>query len=452
MSLLALSPVDGRYHNKVDDLRPLCSEYALLKQRIVTEVVWLQALAAHADISEVPPLSTAAQAHLQQIIDGFDVAAAERIKTIEQTTNHDVKAVEYYLKERCAELPELAAVSEFIHFACTSEDINNVAYALMLKETRREVLLPTLDTVIAALTSMAQEHAQVAMLSRTHGQPASPTTVGKELANFAFRLQQARDALAAVTLTAKLNGAVGNYNAHCIAYPEVDWPAFSTAVLAQLDLTINPFTTQIEPHDMIAAFADALSRCHSIILDCCRDMWGYIAMNYFRQRVVQGEIGSSTMPHKVNPIDFENAEGNISLANAILQSLARELPVSRWQRDLSDSTTLRNLGSAFAYSVIACRACVKGLNKCALNADAITADLNANWEVLGEAVQTVMRRYGIEQPYEKLKTLTRGKRINKEQLHAFINALDIPDAAKTRLLALTPATYTGLAAQTVQQL
>ena len=446
-ALTAISPIDGRYADKTADLRPIFSEYGLIRHRVQVEVRWLQALACHPGIPEVPPLSEAALRLLDGLVEQFTVADAQRIKDIERVTNHDVKAVEYRLKEKIAGNAELEAVSEFIHFACTSEDINNLAYALMLREARARVLLPQLDALGDAITRLAHQYADQPMLARTHGQPASPTTLGKEMANVAYRLQRQRAQLAAVPLLGKINGAVGNYNAHLAAYPELDWEDFARRFVAEdLGLDWNPYTIQIEPHDYMAEFFHAVMRANTVLLDFCRDLWSYIAIGYFRQKTVAGEIGSSTMPHKVNPIDFENAEGNLGVANALLDHLAAKLPVSRWQRDLTDSTVLRTLGVGLAHSLVAYQSCLKGIGKLEVNATALDADLDDNWEVLAEPIQTVMRRYGIEQPYEQLKALTRGQRVERETLRAFIADLAIPDEARQRLLAMTPASYTGNAA------
>ncbi|MDX1654586.1 MAG: adenylosuccinate lyase [Candidatus Competibacteraceae bacterium] len=451
--LTAISPVDGRYGDKTADLRPIFSEYGLIRHRVQVEVRWLQALAAHPEIPEVPELSPHALQVLERIVEDFDLEAARRIKNIERTTNHDVKAVEYFLKERIQGNRELEGVAEFFHFACTSEDINNLAYGLMLKEARGQALLPLVDEIIDTLRRMAQEQAEQPMLSRTHGQPASPTTLGKELANVVARLRRQRDRIAGVELLGKLNGAVGNYNAHLVAYPQVDWPALARDfVTGSLGLSWNPYTIQIEPHDYMAELFDATARLNTILIDLCRDLWGYIAIGYFRQRTVVGEVGSSTMPHKVNPIDFENAEGNLGVANALLGHLAAKLPLSRWQRDLTDSTVLRTIGSGFAHGQIAYRALLKGLGKLEVDEARLAADLEANWEVLGEAIQTVMRRYGIEQPYEKLKQLTRGRRVDRQAMQAFVRSLDLPEEARARLLELTPARYTGNAAGQAQEL
>ena len=445
-TLTAVSPIDGRYGSKTEDLRPIFSELGLIRHRVRVEVRWLLALADHPGIPEVPPLSVHARHLLEAMVDNFGEEQGHRVKNIERTTNHDVKAVEYFIKEHIAGNAELEAVSEFIHFACTSEDINNLAHALMLREGRGQVLLPQMDEVIAAIRALAHRLADLPMLARTHGQPASPTTLGKELANVAARLARQRDQVAAVPLLGKINGAVGNYNAHLAAYPEVDWPAFARGFVESLGLTWNAYTTQIEPHDYMAEFFDATARFNTILLDACRDLWGYISLGYFRQKTVAGEVGSSTMPHKVNPIDFENAEGNLGLANAILEHLARKLPISRFQRDLTDSTVLRNLGVGLAHTSIALQSALKGLGKLEADPARLAADLDANWEVLAEPIQTVMRRHGVEKPYEKLKELTRGQRIGQEELARFIDTLEIPEQAKARLRELTPATYIGNAA------
>ena len=446
-TLTAIAPIDGRYADKTADLRPIFSEYGLIRHRVQVEVRWLQSLSRYPGILEIPLLSEQATHVLSDWVKNFSLSDAQRIKDIERITNHDVKAVEYWLKEKIAGNAELEAVSEFIHFACTSEDINNLAYALMLREARTHVLLPQLDALIDAMTRLAHQHADQPMLARTHGQPASPTTLGKEMANVAYRLQRQRAQLVAVPLLGKINGAVGNYNAHLAAYPEVDWEGFARSFVTEdLGLDWNPYTTQIEPHEYMAEFFHAMMRANTIVLDFCRDLWSYIAIGYFRQKTVAGEIGSSTMPHKVNPIDFENAEGNLGVANALLDHLAAKLPVSRWQRDLTDSTVLRTLGVGLAHSLVAYQSCLKGISKLEVNVAALDADLDANWEVLAEPIQTVMRRYGIDQPYEQLKALTRGQRVNRETLRAFIADLAIPDEAKQRLLAMTPASYTGNAA------
>jgi len=446
-NLTALSPLDGRYADKVAALRPIFSEYGLIRARVTVEIRWLQAISRQPRIAEVPALSEAADAVLEDIAAGFSPADGERVKAIEATTNHDVKAVEYFLKERVAGNKELDDVSEFMHFACTSEDINNLAYALMLKQARDTVLLPVIDQVIGTVASMARDMAAVPMLARTHGQPASPTTMGKEWANTAYRLRRQRQQIATVPIMGKINGAVGNYNAHLAAYPDVEWPNLAKAFVEGLGLEWNPYTTQIEPHDYIAELNDALARLNTVLIDFCRDVWGYVSLGYFKQKLVAGEVGSSTMPHKVNPIDFENAEGNLGLANAVLRHLSEKLPISRWQRDLSDSTALRNLGVGFGHVLLALESLQKGMGKLELNASRLAEDLDSSWEVLGEAVQTVMRRYGLENPYEQMKALTRGKGITPEALRAFVEGLNIPEDAKMRLLALTPAGYTGNAEQ-----
>ena len=450
--LTAISPVDGRYGSKTETLRPIFSEYGLIRHRVVVEVRWLQALAAHAAIQEVPMLSSHADSLLNDIVDKFSEQDAQRVKNIERTTNHDVKAVEYFLKEKIAGNAELEASSEFIHFACTSEDINNLAYALMLREARNQALLPLLDDVIRAINELAHRYADQPMLARTHGQTATPTTVGKEMANVAARLQRQREQYAAIPMLGKINGAVGNYNAHLVAYPDIDWPAFAQQFISDLGLEMNPYTTQIEPHDYMAEQFDALARFNTVLIDYCRDVWAYISLGYFKQKTIAGEVGSSTMPHKVNPIDFENAEGNLGIANALFSHFAAKLPVSRWQRDLSDSTVLRNTGVAVAHCVIACESCLKGISKLQLNEERTAADLNSSWEVLAEALQTVMRRYGIEKPYEKLKDLTRDQDVNRETLQAFIQSLDLPDTVKQTLEELTPASYTGNAGEQARSL
>jgi adenylosuccinate lyase len=443
--LNALSPLDGRYASRGDALRGLLSEAGFMAHRVEVEVAWLVAL-SDAGLPELPAFSETARARLQQLVRDFSEADAARIKDIERVTNHDVKAVEYWLKEKVADDAELARAAEFIHFACTSEDINNTSHALMLTRARNEVVVPRLRELAAKLNEMAVAQADQPMLSRTHGQPASPTTLGKEFANVAARLNRAIAAVEAVEPLAKLNGATGNYNAHLSAYPEIDWPAFSQRVLAGLGLTQNRHTIQIEPHDWMSALFDAITRANIIVLDLDRDIWGYVALGYFKQRLKEGEVGSSTMPHKVNPIDFENSEGNLGLANAVLRHLADKLPVSRWQRDLTDSTVLRNLGVGLGYCLVAWDACMRGLGKLEVNAAAIDADIDACWEVLAEPVQTVMRRYGLPQPYEQLKALTRGKGITEEGLREFIQGLELPEEPKARLLAMTPRSYIGLAA------
>ncbi len=450
--LTAVSPIDGRYGAKSAPLRPIFSEYGLIRHRVLVEVRWLQALARQPEITEVPPLGEEANALLDAIVEKFDEADARRVKEIERTTNHDVKAVEYFLKEKIAGNAELEAISEFIHFACTSEDINNLAYGLMLKEARSQVLVPAMDRLIEAITALAHTYADQPMLSRTHGQAASPTTLGKEMANVAFRLKRQREQVVMVPLLGKINGAVGNYNAHLSAYPEFDWQGLAQRFVNELGLDWNPYTTQIEPHDYIAELFDANARFNTVLIDFCRDVWGYISLGYFKQKTVAGEIGSSTMPHKVNPIDFENGEGNLGIANAIYGHLAAKLPVSRWQRDLTDSTVLRNLGVGAAHSLIAYEAVLKGIGKLEGNPARLAEDLDATWEVLAEPIQTVMRRYGIEKPYEKLKELTRGKGIDRDRLRDFIEKLEIPQEEKARLLELTPATYTGNAAEQARTL
>jgi len=445
-TLTAVSPIDGRYARATASLRNICSEYGLIRFRVLVEVRWLQRLGQNSRIPEVPAFSTKANTLLNDIVENFDESDAQRVKDIESTTNHDVKAVEYFLKEKIAGNSELEACSEFIHFACTSEDINNLSHALILLTARQEVLLPLMDQLIAAIKQLANNLADVPMLSRTHGQPASPTTLGKEMANFVQRLLRQRDEFSGITPLGKMNGAVGNYNAHVSAYPEIDWQSEAQEFVQSLGIEWNPYTTQIEPHDYIAEIFHAIERFNNILIDFNRDVWSYISLGYFKQKVVAGEVGSSTMPHKVNPIDFENSEGNLGIANAVMSHLAGKLPISRWQRDLTDSTVLRNLGVGFAYCAIAYSSCLRGIGKLDADPDRIAADLNEHWEVLAEPVQTVMRRYGIEQPYEKLKELTRGKKnITRESLHAFIGTLDLPEDAKKRLLELTPANYIGLA-------
>ncbi|MCB1854528.1 MAG: adenylosuccinate lyase [Pseudomonadales bacterium] len=442
-ALTAVSPIDGRYGSKTAALRGIFSEYGLIKRRVLVEVRWLQCLAAHPGISEVPALSAAGNAALDGIATSFSEADARRIKDIEATTNHDVKAVEYFIKERFAGNDELQAISEFVHFACTSEDINNLSHALMLRDGLQQVLLPAMGDIIAALVALAGHCAATPMLSRTHGQTASPTTMGKEVANVVARLRRQLAQVENVPYLGKINGAVGNYNAHLCAYPEIDWQANAEAFVTSLGLTWNPYTTQIEPHDYMAELFDALARFNTILIDFDRDVWGYISLGYFRQKTVAGEIGSSTMPHKVNPIDFENSEGNLGLANAVFQHLAAKLPISRWQRDLTDSTVLRNMGVGAAYSLIAYQAALKGIGKLELNEARLAQDLDASWEVLAEPIQTVMRRYGIDQPYEKLKELTRGRDMNAQAIRDFVAGLQLPEVARQELLALTPAGYTG---------
>lgn len=442
-ALTAVSPVDGRYGTKTIALRSIFSEFGLLKYRTIVEIRWLQTLAATDSIKEVPAFSDDANALLDRIAAEFDEQDAARIKEIERTTNHDVKAVEYFLKEKIAHHPEIHAVSEFIHFACTSEDINNLSHALMLKEARDTVILPDMQRLADAVKDLAQQFRDVPMLSRTHGQPASPSTMGKEMANVAYRLARQIKQVKSTEILGKINGAVGNYNAHLSAYPEIDWHAYSEAFVTSLGIDWNPYTTQIEPHDYIAELFDAVARFNTILIDFNRDIWGYIALGHFKQKTIEGEIGSSTMPHKVNPIDFENSEGNLGLANAIFSHLGQKLPISRWQRDLTDSTVLRNLGVGVGYTMIAYASTLKGISKLEVNQAALETELDKNWEVLAEPIQTVMRRYGIEKPYEKLKELTRGKRVDGEGMRAFIDGLDLPEHEKTRLKQMTPANYIG---------
>lgn len=452
-TLNALSPLDGRYQSKLDALRPFFSEYALIKHRAWVEVEWLKALAAAKELTEIAPFSPNTIAELDLAISQFSEAEALQVKAIEARTNHDVKALEYWLKEKFDNNPEIKKASEFIHFACTSEDINNLSHGLMLKGARDKVMLPFLNTLILRLTDISHALADTAMLSRTHGQTASPTTVGKEFANVVYRLQRQQAQLKANDILGKINGAVGNFNAHLSAYPDFDWEAFAKAFVEKLGLSYNPMTIQIEPHDYMAELYDCMSRINTILIDLNRDIWGYISVGYFKQKVKAGEIGSSTMPHKVNPIDFENSEGNLGLANALLRHLAEKLPISRWQRDLTDSTVLRNMGVAFGYTLLGYDSCLRGLNKLEANYEKLAVDLDNSWEVLAEPIQTVMRRYGIENPYEQLKELTRGKGgINQASLHAFIQTLAIPATAKTQLLALTPANYIGKAAALVKHI
>ncbi len=450
--LSALSPLDGRYAAKVAALRPLLSEYGLMHRRVQVEVEWFIAL-SDAGFAEFKPLGAGARAMLRALVGEFSESHAQAIKDIERTTNHDVKAVEYWLKTRFAGHPELQAAGEFVHFACTSEDINNTSHGLMLQAARQDVLLPALDRIIARMTAMAHRLADLPMLSRTHGQTASPTTLGKEVANVVARLLHARERIASVKLLAKMNGAVGNYNAHLAAYPAFDWEAFARQVVEQrLGLSFNPYTIQIEPHDCMAELFDAVTRCNTILLDWSRDVWGYVSLGYFKQRLKEGEIGSSTMPHKVNPIDFENAEGNFGLANALLTHLSQKLPISRFQRDLTDSTVLRNMGVALGYALLGYDSLLRGLDKLEVNPDALAADLDNAWEVLAEPIQTVMRRYKLANPYERLKELTRGKTITREAIQAFITTLEIPPAERDRLLALTPSSYTGKAAELARRI
>jgi adenylosuccinate lyase len=442
-ALTAISPVDGRYGSKVSVFRDIFSEYGLIRNRVTVEIRWLQQLAAHPEIIEVPLFTSKANAYLDQMVSGFSLQDAERIKEIERTTNHDVKAVEYFIKEKIAGVPELHAVTEFVHFACTSEDINNLSHALMLREGLDNGLLPAMSRVADKLSELAQEHAEQPMLSRTHGQTASPTTVGKEFANVVYRLHRQIKQIRDIEILGKINGAVGNYNAHISAYPSVDWAANAKTFIESLGLNFNPYTTQIEPHDYIAELYDAVARFNTIAIDLDRDIWGYISLGYFKQKTIEGEVGSSTMPHKVNPIDFENSEGNLGIANALLGHLSAKLPVSRWQRDLTDSTVLRNLGVGFAHSLIAYEATLKGLSKLEINPARLNEDLDKAWEVLAEPIQTVMRRYNIEKPYEKLKALTRGKAMTPDVIRSFVATLEIPDNAKAELMALTPGNYIG---------
>lgn len=451
-TLSALSPLDGRYATKTDKLRPILSESGFMHHRVKVEIAWLQALSA-AGFAEIKPFSSGANDRLNKLVVNFTEADAARIKEIEAVTNHDVKAVEYWLKEQVKDVPELVAATEFIHFACTSEDINNTSHGMMLKAARDEVLLPSLQAVIGKLTQLAHDNADLPMMSRTHGQPASPTTLGKEMANVVARLQRALQRIADVEILGKMNGAVGNFNAHLSAYPDTDWQAFSKEVIEnRLGLRFNPYTIQIEPHDYMAELFDAIARANTILLDLNRDIWGYISLGYFKQSTKAGEIGSSTMPHKVNPIDFENSEGNLGMANAVLKHMAEKLPVSRWQRDLTDSTVLRNIGVGFGYALLAYDSCLRGLNKLEVNPPRLAEDLDDTWEVLAEPVQTVMRRYGIENPYEQLKDLTRGKGISKDAMQQFIATLAIPQEAKDLLLAMTPANYIGYASKLAKEI
>ena len=442
-TLTAISPIDGRYSEKTTELRGIFSEYGLMRYRVLVEINWLKALAACQGIEEVPALSKASVKLLETIANAFSEQDARRIKEIEKTTNHDVKAVEYFLKEKVADTPELSAVAEFFHFACTSEDINNLSHGLMLKEAHENIILPLLKTLITAISEMAKDYASQPMISRTHGQIASPTTLGKEMAVFSSRLNRQQQHLINVKLFGKFNGAVGNYNAHLAAYPDIDWPALTKNFVEDLGLTWNSVTTQIEPHDYMAEYFNALSLVNTILIDFCRDIWGYISLGYFKQKITEGEVGSSTMPHKINPIDFENAEGNLGIANSLLNHLAIKLPVSRWQRDLTDSTTIRNNGIAIAHTLLAFKSCIKGISKLEIDIERIENDLENAWEIMSEPIQTIMRRYSIKQPYEKLKELTHGKKINRKILNDFINSLDIPEQEKLRLLDMTPMTYIG---------
>jgi len=446
-SLSAVSPIDGRYGSKTANLRPIFSEFGLIHHRVLVEIRWLQMLAGNSDIKEVPPLSEPANSLLDSIVDNFSVEDAEAVKTIERTTNHDVKAVEYFLKDKIKDNEELMAINEFIHFACTSEDINNLSHALMLNTARSNVILPQLREVIDGITSLAHDLAETPMLCRTHGQPASPSTMGKELANTAYRLERQFKQLKTVQIMGKINGAVGNYNAHYSAYPELDWAEIAKNFVESLGIDFNPYTIQIEPHDYIAEYFDTLARFNTILIDFDRDIWSYISLGYFKQKTIAGEVGSSTMPHKVNPIDFENSEGNLGIANALMNHLSNKLPISRWQRDLTDSTVLRNLGVGIAHSMIAYASTMRGISKLQINAAALAEDLDNTWEILAEPIQTVMRRYGIDKPYEKLKELTRGQSITAETLKQFVATLDIPEEAKRKLQALTPATYIGNAVE-----
>ena len=451
-ALTALSPLDGRYAAKVDLLRPHFSEYGLIRARLRVEIEWLKALAADPHFTEIPAFSPATIAELDALVSNFTASDAAEVKGIEATTNHDVKALEYWIKEKTKANAEVTKVSEFIHFACTSEDINNLSHALMCQAARAEVMLPVLDKVIAKLIEMAHAYADVPMMCRTHGQPATPSTMGKEMANVAYRMQRARARIAQVELLGKINGAVGNYNAHLAAYPGYNWEGFAKKFVESLGLVFNPYTIQIEPHDGLAELFDAFARANGILIDLDRDVWGYISLGFFKQKVKAGEVGSSTMPHKVNPIDFENSEGNLGLANAMLKHLAEKLPISRWQRDLTDSTVLRNMGVGLGYALLGYDSLLKGLGKLEINADLMKADLDANWELLAEPIQTVMRRYGIANPYEKLKELTRGTRVSREGMQAFVNTLDIPTDAKKALLELTPWDYTGKAAELAKRI
>ena len=451
-ALTAISPVDGRYGNKVSVFREIFSEYGLIRNRVTVEIRWLQKLAAHPGVAEVPAFSADANGFLDRLVSEFSLEDAERIKDIERTTNHDVKAVEYFIKEKIASVPELHAVTEFVHFACTSEDINNLSHALMLREGLDHGLLPAMDRVVDKLAQLSHDHAEQPMLSRTHGQTASPTTVGKELANVVHRLRRQVKQIRETELLGKINGAVGNYNAHLSAYPEIDWAQNAREFIESLGLDWNPYTTQIEPHDYIAELYDSVARFNTILIDLDRDVWGYISLGYFKQKTVEGEVGSSTMPHKVNPIDFENSEGNLGIANALFSHLSAKLPISRWQRDLTDPTVLRNLGVGFAHSLIAYEATLKGLGKLEINPARLDEDLDHAWEVLAEPIQTVMRRYNIEKPYEKLKALTRGKAMTPEVIKNFVESLDIPDQAKAELMALTPGRYIGNAVDQAQNI
>lgn len=451
-TLTSLSPLDGRYAAKVDALRPQFSEFGLIRRRLQVEIEWLKALAAEPHFSEIPAFSAATVAELDALVASFGPEQANEVKEIEAVTNHDVKALEYWIKKKLADNAEVMKVSEFIHFACTSEDINNLSHALMLKAARDEVLLPAIGRVVTRMRELAHALADVPMMSRTHGQPATPSTMGKEFANVVYRLERALTRISSVGLLGKINGAVGNYNAHLAAYPGYDWESFAKRFVESLGLEFNPYTIQIEPHDSMAELYDGFARLNTIMIDFNRDVWGYISLGFFKQKLKAGEVGSSTMPHKVNPIDFENSEGNLGLANAVLRHLSEKLPISRWQRDLTDSTVLRNMGVALGYALLAYDSLLKGLNKLEINPDCLHADLDANWELLAEPIQTVMRRYAVANPYEKLKELTRGNRVSREGMQTFVQSLDIPEAAKAELLALTPWDYTGKAAELARRI
>lgn len=451
-TLTAVSPIDGRYGSKTQNLRSIFSEYGLIRFRVIVEIKWLKFLSQHTDIKELSPFSEAANAVLDNLIENFTIEHAQQIKSIEQTTNHDVKAVEYFIKESISDNKELNSINEFIHFACTSEDINNLSHALMLKAGRDDIIIPALNSLLTELEDLAKLFADVPMLSRTHGQTASPTTVGKEIANIAHRLGRQIKQIKQVPLLGKINGAVGNYNAHLAAYPKVDWPQAGRDFVESLDLQHNPYTTQIEPHDYMAELFDALARSNTILIDFARDIWGYISLGYFKQKTIAGEVGSSTMPHKVNPIDFENAEGNMGIANALYSHLSAKLPISRWQRDLTDSTVLRNMGVGIGYNLIAYASLLKGMGKLELNTVRLAEDLDASWEVLAEPIQTVMRRYGVPEPYEKLKALTRGNAIDRSTIESFVKALDIPEHAKNDLVNMLPSTYIGNASEQAKKL
>ncbi|MBL0207793.1 MAG: adenylosuccinate lyase [Propionivibrio sp.] len=451
-ALTSLSPLDGRYAGKVDALRAQFSEFGLIRRRLQVEIGWLKALAAEPHFAEIPAFSPETVAMLDQLVARFEPKQAAEIKAIEAVTNHDVKALEYWIKQQLANNSEVMQVSEFIHFACTSEDINNLSHALMLKAARDQTMLPMLDRVVAFLRKLAHEHADVAMMARTHGQPATPTTLGKEMANVVYRLERSRSRIAVVSLLGKINGAVGNYNAHLAAYPGYDWESFARRFVESLGLEFNPYTIQIEPHDAMAELFDVFARVNTVMLDLDRDLWGYISLGFFKQKLKAGEVGSSTMPHKVNPIDFENSEGNLGLANALLRHLSEKLPVSRWQRDLTDSTVLRNMGVALGYTLLAYDSLLRGLNKLEANPECLRNDLDANWELLAEPIQTVMRRYGIANPYEKLKELTRGQRISRDEIQAFVRTLEIPQTVKDELLRLTPGEYTGKATELARRI